>query len=187
MATVSRVLNGTKTVVRISDKTRKRVLEAAHGLNYQPNIFAKCLRLKKSFTIGLVVGNIEDYFFGPVIKGIEKVLRPSGYHFIVVDSENSGEKELLCVEDLLRRRVDGILTASYFMPPLTTVRQPLEELGRKGASLLLSIISRQHNGGDAGRRIVLQPKLIIRETTATTAVKNRQGGEGSGKEATERP
>ena len=331
VATASRVLNGTRTIVPISEKTRRKVLEAADGLDYQPNIFAKCLRLKKSFTIGLVMSNIEDYFFGPIIRGIEKILQPNGYHFIIVDAEDSGEKELLCVEDLLKRRVDGvlvvgvpvvgcreegearlkekgipsvfvarqtnnnapcvivdnerggflatehlillghrrigflsgpplqpdgisrlagyrkafkkygvplrddlivamddatplpqtgykammrkfsrkqtdmtacfayndllamgaltamaakkrnipedfsivgfddILTASYFVPPLTTVRQPLEEMGRKAASLLLDIISKQSNGDDAGRKIVLQPELMIRKTTAKMA------------------
>jgi len=111
IATASRVLSGAKTVVKISEKTRKKVMEAAKELDYIPNVFAKSLRLRKSFTIGLVVSNIEDYFFGPIIRGVERNLKYKGYHLILADAEDDIEKETFCVHDLYGRMVDGILIA----------------------------------------------------------------------------
>lgn len=111
IATASRVLSGAKTAVKISEKTRNRVLKVAKGIDYHPNIFARSLRLRKSFTVGLVVSSIEDYFFGPIIKGVERILRSKGYHLILVDAENNSEKELFCIQDLFSRMVDGILIA----------------------------------------------------------------------------
>ena len=67
-------------------------------------------------------------------------------------------------EDVSVVGFDDILGASYHTPSITTVRQPLEEMGRQGARILLERIERPSQ--EFAAEIVLEPELIVRESTA---------------------
>jgi LacI family transcriptional regulator len=58
---------------------------------------------------------------------------------------------------------DDILSAAYYTPSLTTVRQPLAEMGKRGAQVLLERIASRENGHPA--EIVMAPELVVREST----------------------
>jgi LacI family transcriptional regulator len=66
---------------------------------------------------------------------------------------------------------DDILSAAYYTPSLTTVRQPLTEMGRRGAKLLLERIGARENGF-AGE-IVMAPELVVRESTGLASPRRR--------------
>src|SRR5690606_1224158 len=105
-STVSRAL---KDHPRISEQTKKRVLEEARKLNYQVNHIAAALRNGRSNTIGIVVPTTDRSFFASVIRGIEEVANRAGYHVMICQSYDSYQKELDAFDALLKARVDGVI------------------------------------------------------------------------------
>jgi LacI family transcriptional regulator, galactose operon repressor len=106
VATVSRVLNRSDLV---SEKTKKRVLEAIKEMNYTPNAMAKNLRSKKTMTIGVVVLDIEVSYYAEIIKGIENMANSLDYNIIICDAQNKKQKEQEYVSLLLNRTVDAMI------------------------------------------------------------------------------
>jgi DNA-binding LacI/PurR family transcriptional regulator len=79
-------------------------------------------------------------------------------------------------EDVSVVGFDDILSAAYYTPSLTTVRQPLSEMGRRGAQVLLERIAGRQNGFSG--EIVVSPELVVRESTGPAAAKGkRRAGE----------
>jgi DNA-binding LacI/PurR family transcriptional regulator len=103
--TVSNVISASK---KVSEASRKKVMEAVRALNYQPNLIARSLRTRKPNTLGIVVPDITIPFFPKVIRGAASACRERGYFLVVLDSQSSHNLELDMIA-LLRRRADGIL------------------------------------------------------------------------------
>ena len=110
-STISRVLNGKAKEFRISDETCRKILEAAKTVNYRPNILARSLRLKKTMSIGLIVSDIRNPFFGELSSKIEVRMRESGYSTILCNTNEIPENEEFYLQVLMDRKVDGIITA----------------------------------------------------------------------------
>lgn len=106
VATVSRVFNDSPLV---SQKTREKVLNAAEELNYRHNGIAAALRSGKSKTIGVIVPEINNYFFSNVINGIEEKLVQHGYNAIITQSHESPQTELTAINSLMKLKIDGII------------------------------------------------------------------------------
>ncbi len=104
--TVSRAMNNSD---KISDQTKKMVLEKAKQMGYTPNHIAKSLISQKSDTIGVVIPEIHHMFFSQVISGIESVVYENNYHLFLTNSSEKFEREKDVIEALRSRRVDGIL------------------------------------------------------------------------------
>lgn len=107
-ATVSRALNNSQS---ISEKTRKRVQEAARELGYRNNSFAKNLRKQKSHTIGVIIHELVSSFTTSVLGGIEKVTTEAGYDIIIAHSSEQMEKEIKNAHNLFHKRVDGVIAS----------------------------------------------------------------------------
>ncbi len=104
-ASVSRALNNNP---KISEKTRKLVVETAAKMNYKPNKLALALKSGKSNSVGVIVPRINRSFFSNIIRGIEEELYPHGYHVIICQTYDIGEREIENVNALLNAQVDGI-------------------------------------------------------------------------------
>ncbi len=104
-ASVSRALNNNP---KISDKTRKLVQETAAIMNYKPNRLAMALKSGKSNNVGVIVPKINSNFFSSIIRGIEDELFPQGYHVIICQTYESGNREIENINALLNAQVDGI-------------------------------------------------------------------------------
>ncbi|MDR4949703.1 LacI family DNA-binding transcriptional regulator [Neobacillus cucumis] len=111
-ATVSHVINETRFV---SEETRTRVLKAMEELNYIPNPAAQSLRSQKTKTIGLLIPILEDetnnIFFMRVARGIEHVIRESGYHIMLANTNESLDYEKEQIKYFKSRQVDGLIIA----------------------------------------------------------------------------
>lgn len=105
-ATVSRALNNNP---KISEDTRKLVLDTAAKMNYKQNSLALALRSGKSNNVGVIVPRIDSNFFASIIRGVEEELYPEGYHIIICQTHEDGKKELDTINTLLNAQVDGIL------------------------------------------------------------------------------
>lgn len=105
-ATVSRALNNNP---KISEATRKLVVETAAKMNYKQNKLALALKSGKSNNVGVIVPRIDSNFFASVIRGIEEELYPFGYHVIICQTHNDKNVEIQNINTLLNAQVDGIL------------------------------------------------------------------------------
>ena len=116
---VSLVLNGKGKEHRISDEVCKKVLEVAKEMNYQPNQLAKGLRTGKTNTIGLIIADIANPFFGKLGREIEKEASRHGYRIMFCSSDESAIKSKQQIEMLLQGQVDGFIIS----PPMHSEEQ----------------------------------------------------------------
>jgi len=104
--TVSRVINGE---LSIAPATRARVERAIAELGFHPNHVARSLASRKTFTVGVVMGDVASPFFPDVVRGAEDVLSPLGYSLFLASSRRDPEVERRNVEHLLDRSADGLI------------------------------------------------------------------------------
>ena len=105
-STVSKALNDSH---EISIKTKQIVLQKAVELNYQVNPFASNLRKQKSKTIAVIIPEVVNDFFGPVINGIESIAQEKGYHVLIYLTHEDMQKEIAITQLLQNGRVDGVI------------------------------------------------------------------------------
>ncbi|MCY6354650.1 LacI family DNA-binding transcriptional regulator [Clostridium sp. ZS2-4] len=105
-ATVSRVINNSGYV---KEETRENVLKAIKELNYTPSAIARSLSTNKTNTIGVVVPEINDPFFGEIIKGISQAAEKYDLNIILFDTADSPEKEMKALKLLRQQRIEGIM------------------------------------------------------------------------------
>lgn len=108
IATVSRALNDNPAVKK---NTRITVHAAARELGYRRNAFASTLRSKRSYTIGVIVHELNSNFITSALAGIEKVVTEAGYDLIIAHSMESYEKEAANAGNLFHKRVDGVIAS----------------------------------------------------------------------------
>jgi LacI family transcriptional regulator len=106
--TVSRVVNGNAGV---DPETQRRVEKAIVELNYVPNRLARSLVSRQTKTIGLIIPDVVNPFFAPVVRGAETTARKAGYRVLLCNSEGDLRLEREYVEDLVEHRVEGLLIA----------------------------------------------------------------------------
>ena len=110
-ATASRALNpGTRLLV--SEETAQRVSEAAERLGYRPNSVARSLRTRRSHTIGVLIPDLNNPLFPPIIRGIEDRLAEHGYVALIGNTDADPGKERLVFDQLRARHVDGFVLAT---------------------------------------------------------------------------
>lgn len=93
----------------MSAETRKKIEEAVEALQYRPNIMARSLKQKSTFTIGIIVANIIHDFSTKIINALEAEFDKEGFHMIVCNSADNPKKEKEHVETLLEKQVDGLI------------------------------------------------------------------------------
>lgn len=105
-STVSRALRDS---YEISPETKKLVLEYAEKINYHPNPIALSLKERRTRSIGVIVCEVANSYFSQVINGIESIANANGYNVIISQSHESAEKELVNLQYLTSRSVDGLI------------------------------------------------------------------------------
>ena len=122
--TVSAVLNDAPSARSIPQETKNRIHAAAKELNYRPNFFARTLRNKRTYTIGVIAEEIGDSYGSAIISGIEHHLRERGYFFLTVAHRHDPELLDRYSQMLSERGVEGIITVDTTVqeaPVLPTV------------------------------------------------------------------
>jgi LacI family transcriptional regulator len=109
-ATVSRVLRGIDGAS--SEETAARVRRCAAELGYIVNGVASSMRSRQTRTVGLIIADVANPFFGQLASGVEDVLRDAGLSVILADTNNDVEREREAVDILLRQQVDALIVAS---------------------------------------------------------------------------
>ncbi|MFE0179130.1 LacI family DNA-binding transcriptional regulator [Streptomyces sp. NPDC059002] len=106
LKTVSRVVNGEPGV---TPDTERRVQEAIEALGFRRNDSARVLRKGRTASIGLVLEDLADPFYGPLSRAVEEVARAHGALLINGSSAEDPDREQELVLALCARRVDGLV------------------------------------------------------------------------------
>src|SRR4051794_39560028 len=108
--TASRALNE-ETRALVNEETARRVLKAAEELGYRPNPIARGLKTNRSYTVGVLIPDLTNPLFPPILRGIEDCLVTAGYTALTANTDNDPERELLAPQPMRARQGDGIIAA----------------------------------------------------------------------------
>lgn len=159
-STVSRALNGRADGL-VSAATVARVAAVARELGYQPNALAQGLRANRTLTVGMLIPDLTNPLFPPIVRGIEDRLGERGFTLLIANTDNDERKERAILGVMARRRVDGLIiaTARREYPLLNDVLSsdyPVVLVNRTAdAPVLPSVAGDDHAGiGAAVRHLV---------------------------------
>lgn len=108
-ATVSLVINRSSVADTIPQETKDRIFAAAEKYKYRPNFFARSLRAKRSFTIGVLVPEVSDGYSASVMSGVEDYLLQEGYFYFVASHRHRADLIDEYPRLFLERSVDGLI------------------------------------------------------------------------------
>src|SRR5689334_19014911 len=162
IATVSRVLNGTKYVSPI---IREKVLNVVEELNYKPSKTAQNLRRQQTQSIGVLVPHLNDLYFCNLAFAIEKQLSSIGYSPLFMSTESDNHKESLCVDNLIQHGVEGAIIVPSL--PVSGSVENVERLMDADIAVVLvdraipslkvnQVISNNFQGGYDGARHLIE-------------------------------
>jgi LacI family transcriptional regulator len=130
-ATASRALSP-QTRLLVSDATARRVVDAAIALGYRPNAVARSLRTRRSHTIGVLIPDLNNPLFPPIVRGLEDRLAADGYVALLGNTDGRFDREQQVFEQMRARHVDGYALAT------ATLHSPLlAEAARDGLNVVL--------------------------------------------------
>lgn len=163
VSTVSRALDP-NTRTSLTEELVKRIQATADRLGYRPNRLASGLRTRRTMTVGLVIPDITNALFPPIVRGVESVLEEAGYASMIVNTDNQLDRERKLINVLLERGVDGIVHAAAERAdpgievavrhnvPVVTVNRQIEALNAPAvinddASGIDALMRRLHGAG----------------------------------------
>lgn len=114
-STVSRVLSGATDPIPIGEETRQRVLDAVQQLGYHPNLHAGSLRGQKTRMLAVMIADIANPFYHPMVRAIQDVANSHRYDVLVANSDHLRASEIHFIESVIRRPVDGVVMVPYHM------------------------------------------------------------------------
>jgi LacI family transcriptional regulator len=126
-STVSRALNP-ETRTMVSEEVVRRIERVALDLGYQPHGMAAGLRRQRSMAVGVILPDITNPVFPPILRGIEDTLSSVGFFSIVANAGDDPERHLAILDQMLARRVDGLILATARRRDAVVERCLAEEL-----------------------------------------------------------
>jgi LacI family transcriptional regulator len=153
VSTVSRALSGQGGRYRIRPETVEAVRAAAAKLQYQPDVVARGLRLRRTHSLGLVVPDVANPFFAAIAASVADAARLRGHAVLLCDSRETTEREVEAVRLLRDRKVDGLIVCP---------------VGQRAAHLAAC--------RDAGLPIVIADRIVGSPPLPFVAADNAGGG-----------
>lgn len=150
-STASRALDPNRETP-ISDDVVERVKRVAEQLGYRPNRVAYSLRTQKTMTIGVMIPDITNTIFPPIVRGIESIMEPAGYASIIVNTDGQTERERRLAEILRERGVDGMIHTAALLDDPAIVEAardglPIVTLNRKIDDAFIPSVINDEAGG----------------------------------------
>ena len=149
-ATAARVLGG---YAKVGDKRSDLVFAAARELGYRTNKIARAMRAGRTQTIGVVVADISNSFFGSAVRAIIDAAAHAGYQTLIVNSNEDHDQEIEAVRTLLEKRVDGLIVVPSFpidnghLDPTAVAMVPTVFLDRRIDALSVPAVTSNDRGG----------------------------------------
>lgn len=113
VATVSRVINNAENV---SDTTRETVKKAMEKLSYYPDANARALSQQNSNTIGIVVADVSDPFFGAMVSTVERVASKTGHFLLIGNGYHNEQQEYNAITHLIEHRCSSLVVHAKMLP-----------------------------------------------------------------------
>lgn len=145
IALVSFVMNNRidangKRKYRVNEGTRERVMEIARKLDYQPNSAARILRSGRSSSIGVLLSDISNVFYGEIARQLENIAYQHGYTVLFGSTDENAHKLDLLAQTFIRKGVDGLLVvpcegSDVCLTRLICTKIPLVILDRRDMQL----------------------------------------------------
>ncbi|MFP5311890.1 MAG: LacI family DNA-binding transcriptional regulator [Actinomycetes bacterium] len=132
VATVSRALSGKSNV---SSRSRRLAQEAAKELGFVPSYHASSLASGRNHNIGLVVPNVQRWYFSSVLEGVSETLLDAGYDLTLYNVGEQPERRSSILNDfLLRKRLDAVIAVALVfsedeIAQLLAVHRPIVGIG----------------------------------------------------------
>ena len=101
-----------ETRALVNEETAQRVLAAADELGYRPNPIARGLKTSRSYTVGVLIPDLTNPLFPPIVRGIQDRLEEAGYTPLIANTDNDPDRERADIEAMRARQVDGLITAT---------------------------------------------------------------------------
>lgn len=139
-ATASRALN-VETRGLVNSVTARRITRVADALGYRPNPVARTLKTAKSGMIGVVLPDLTNPMFPPIVRGIDEALEPARFSTMIVNTDNDEVRERSLIESLRGRQVEGFIIATALLDHAL-----LRQLADDG--VLMVLVNRQSTGVD---------------------------------------
>lgn len=130
ISTVSRALHDHSS---IGLRTKTRVKELAKELMYEPNQAAIYFQQRKTFTIGVILPFLSEWFFSAAISGIEDVAGKNDYTVLLGQSRDDADREKKIVDTMKKHRVDGLIVS---ISKHTTSYEHFETLKKLGIPIV---------------------------------------------------
>lgn len=127
ISTASRALNPSTAAI-VNQGTVERVTRAASKLGYRPHPLARGLRTNRTMSVGVIIPDVENPLFGPVIAGAESVLVEEGYSVLIGNADQGPEHADSLVEEMLERHVDGLILATPSRDGSETAKNAREDV-----------------------------------------------------------
>ena len=127
--TVSRVLNNSN---RVSSTTQARVQRAIEELGYVPSIAARSLRSRQTFTVALIVPDVNNTFWTTIARGVEDAAQGKGYSVFLCNTDENPAKQQSYLDVVISQQVDGVIIAPY-----DTDADNLEKLRRRNIPVVV--------------------------------------------------
>jgi LacI family transcriptional regulator len=170
VSTVSRALNGASTHA-VSPDLAQKIWRASRRHGYRPNAAAVMLRTNRSRTIGVIIPDITDPVFPPIIRGIEDGLARHDHVAILANTDGDPQRQVQAIESMRPRGIDGLIVAS--------VTRHDADVSRLATGLPVVTVSRRtddprfssvvHHEDDGFRRILTHLASLGHEWIATIA------------------
>ena len=117
----------------VSPAMKLKILDAARRLDYRPNELARTMATGRSGTIGVIVGDIENPFFGSAVRGISDAAKASGFDIILCNSGEDVAEERAAASMLMAKGADGLIVA----PVAMRYKTHLKDVVARGYPLVL--------------------------------------------------
>lgn len=111
ISTASRALNPSTAAI-VNPETVERVTDAARRLGYRPHPLARGLRTNRTMSVGVIIPDVENPLFGPIIAGAESILMEDGYSVLIGNADRGPDHSDSLIEEMLERHVDGLMLAT---------------------------------------------------------------------------
>jgi LacI family transcriptional regulator len=132
----------------VSAATASRISEVALEMGYTPNAIARSLKTNRSLTIGVILPDLTNPLFPPIVRGIEEALSPAGFTALLANTDNDPARARAVVQTMRLRQVDGWISAvatltDQLFPPDDT---PLVLLNRQDESGTPAVVGDDRSG-----------------------------------------
>lgn len=110
----------------VSREVAARILRIAADLDYKRNPMALGLKTRRSYTVAIIVPDLTNPIFPPIVRAVEKTLSKEGYVTVIADADNDRDAERAILDSLRMRHIDGLVLATAWLQD-DIVHQCLEQ------------------------------------------------------------